>query len=325
MKFNRRDIVKAAAALPLALSPLARAQQGFPSKPSKIILPFAPGGSTDAVGRKLAEGLGQLWGQPVICDNRPGASGIVATQALQKSAPDGYTAAIASFNHAVNPALFQKMPYDNVKDFVLISHLLNNQLMLFCHSDLPVRNVRELIAYGKQNQGKLNFASPGGGTSTQLAMALFNSMAGLEMVSVTYKGSGPAMMGVLANESQVAFDSILTVLPHVKSGRIRALAVGSRNRWSLMPDLPTVSESGLPGYESYSWVGLFAPLGTPAEIALKWQVDSARVLRSPAMATELVANGFETIASTSQEFAKFVQSEQIKWTEVVKRAGIKPQ
>lgn len=324
MTHTRRAFNRALAALPLAMAARSHAQAGFPNKPVRIVLPFAPGGAGDVVGRLLSEKLGSLWGQNVLIDNKPGGSGIVATQIVQTAAPDGYTVTLASFQHAVNPSLFVNLPYDTLKDFTPISQVANTQLILVCNPGLPVKSVRELIAYAKQNPGKLNYASAGNGTSTQLASELLSSMAGIEMVQVAYKGSGPAQLGMVSNEANVGFDALITAVPLIKAGRLRALAMAGAKRSPQLPDVPTIAEAGVPGFDTSSWLGIVGPAILPADVVAKWQRDLAAVLNTPAVQESLLGRGVEPVGSTPGEFTKFIQAEMTKWADIVRRAGIKP-
>ncbi|MDB5857193.1 MAG: hypothetical protein JWQ76_882 [Ramlibacter sp.] len=324
MQITRRELTRAMACLPLALAGTSRAQASFPSRAVRIILPFAPGGAGDMVARVLAERLTDLWKQPVIIENKAGASGIVATQAVQVAPPDGYVVTLASFQHAVNPFLVAKLPYDSLKDFTPISQVSNTQLILVANPSLPVRNVRELIAYAKQNPGKLNYASAGNGSSTQLAAALLSSMAGIEMVQVAYKGSGPALLGMMSNEANLGFDGLISALPQIRAGKLKALAMAGSKRSPQLPDVPTVAESGVPGFDTGSWLGIIGPANMPADVVNKWQHDVASVLAQPAVRDRYLEGGIDPVGSTPAEFTRFLQSEMTRWADVIAKAGIKP-
>jgi len=324
MNITRRNLNKTLASLSIAMASGSYAQSTFPNRPVRIVLPFAPGGAGDVVARLLSEKLGTIWGQNVVIDNKPGASGIVATQIVQQAPPDGYTVTLASFQHAVNPAMFVKLPYDTLKDFTPICQVANTQLILVSHPGLPVKNMRELIAYAKQNPGKLNYASAGNGTSTQLASALLSFMSGIEMVQIPYKGSGPALMGMISNEANLGFDGLITALPLIRDGKLRALGMAGGKRSPQLPDVPTIAESGVPGFDTSSWLGVVGPANLPADIVNKWQRDLATALNMPAVQESLLSRGVEPVGSTPVEFNKFIQNEMAKWADVIRRANIKP-
>lgn len=324
MQITRRSFNKALASLPIAMATTGYAQSSFPNRPVRIVLPFAPGGAGDVVARLLSEKLGEIWEQTVVVDNKPGGSGIVATQMVQAAAPDGYTVTLASFQHAVNPVLFVKLPYDTLKDFTPISQVANTQLILVSNPALPVNNIRELIAYAKQNPGKLNYASAGNGTSTQLAAALLSFQAGIDMVQVAYRGSGPALLGMIANEANLGFDALITALPLIKAGKLRPLGMAGGKRSPQLPDVPTIMESGVPGFDTSSWLGMVGPANMPAELVAKWQKDLATALSMSAVQESLLSRGVEPVGSTPAEFNRFIQTEMTKWADVVRRAGIKP-
>ncbi len=298
--------------------------QSFPSQPVRLILPFPPGGAVDPIARLLSQKLGEAWGKPVLVENRPGAGGIVATEFVARSAPDGHIVTIAVLNHAVNPWMY-KLPYDSVKDFSPISLIGITNLLLVVNAQVPVNSVAELIQLAKKQPGKLNAATAGVGTSTHLAAALFNSVAGTEIMNVAYKGSGPAMTSILAGETTLGFDSLLNALPQIKGGRVKGLAVAGAKRSPLAPDLPTVAESGLPGFEAYSWTGVLAPAKTPRDIVQKWSQEIARVVQSPDVRDRLINQGVDPVGNTPEQFTQFIEAEIKKWGAVVQQAGIKPE
>lgn len=303
--------------------PAAWSQSQYPSRPIRLIVPYPPGGAVDPIARTIGQKLNEAWGQPVVVDNKPGAGTIIGTEIVAKAAPDGYTVILASSNHAVNPAMYGKLPYDPVKDFTPINLVSIIPLMLVVNPQVPVKSTKELIDYLKTKPGQLNFSSAGNGSTTHLAGELFKSMAGVDIVHVAYKGSGPSVAGVMAGETSVAFDSIFLQLPQVKAGKLRALAVTGTKRTSLAPELPTVSEAGLPGYEAYAWVGFLAPAGTPREIVQKWHQEITRILQLPEVRERQISQGVEPVGSTPEYFADFIKTEISKWGKVVKQAGIK--
>ena len=303
--------------------PAAWSQSQYPSRPIRLIVPYPPGGAVDPIARTIGQKLNEAWGQPVVVDNKPGAGTIIGTEIVAKAAPDGYTVILASSNHAVNPAMYGKLPYDPVKDFTPINLVSIIPLMLVVNPQVPVKSTKELIDYLKTKPGQLNFSSAGNGSTTHLAGELFKSMAGVDIVHVAYKGSGPSVAGVMAGETSVASDSIFLQLPQVKAGKLRALAVTGTKRTSLAPELPTVSEAGLPGYEAYAWVGFLAPAGTPREIVQKWHQEITRILQLPEVRERQISQGVEPVGSTPEYFADFIKTEISKWGKVVKQAGIK--
>jgi hypothetical protein len=301
----------------------AQQASSFPNKPLRIIVPYPPGGAVDPLARTLGQKLTEAWGQPVVIDNKPGAGTVIGTQLLAKSPPDGHTILFASSNHAVNPAMYEKLPYDSVKDFVPITLVALFPLMLTVNPDVPAKNVTELIALLKKQPGRFNFSTAGNGGATHLAGELFKSMAGVFAVHVPYRGSGPSVMSVMAGESQMTFDTVFLQMPQVREGKLRALAVTTSKRSQLATEIPTMAEAGLPGYEAYTWVGALAPAGTPPDIVLKWQQEIARILQMPDIRSRQIAAGLEPVGNTPEQFTQFMRTEMDKWAKVVKRAGIK--
>ena len=295
----------------------------FPSKPIRIIVPYPPGGAVDPLARTIGQKLTEAWGQPVIIDNKPGGGTTIGTLALARSAPDGHTIVLASSNHAVNPAMYDKLPYDSVKDFVPITLVAMFPLMLTVNPSVPANSVPELIALLKKQPGRYNYSVASHGGATHLAGELFKSMTGVFAVPVPYRGSGPSVMSVMAGESQMTFDTVFLQMPQVREGKLRALAVTTLKRSQLAPDVPTMSEAGLSGYEAYTWVGALAPAGTPADIVLKWQQEIARILAIPEVRSRQIAAGLEPVGNTPEQFSQFMRAEMDKWARVVKRAGIK--
>ena len=303
--------------------------QSWPSKPVRIIVPFPPGGTTDIVARSLGVELQRMWQQPVIVENRAGAGGNVGAEAVARSPNDGYTVLMGTVGtHAINAALFaqsgNKMPFDPVKDFVPITLAAGVPNVMVIHPKVPVNTVTEFIAYAKANPGKLNMASSGNGTSIHLTGELFKTMTGTYMVHLPYRGSAPAVSDLLAGNTNVMFDNLPSALPHIKSGRLKALAVTSRVRSPALHDTPTIEEAAnLKGFDASSWFGLFAPAGTSRTIVYKIQADVAKALAVPEVRDRFVAQGAQPGGSTPDQFAAFIRAETDKWTKVVKISNAK--
>lgn len=312
-------------AIALLLSGSALAQPAtYPAKPLRFIVPFPPGGSADilarSIGAKLAEGLGQ----PVVVDNRPGAGTAIGAEATAKSPPDGYTIMIGTVSsHAINPSLNPNLKYDPVKDFAPVSLVASIPFVLLAHPSLPAGSVQELIAFARAKPGTLNFSSAGNGTSNHLAGELFKSMTNVEMVHVPYKGSAPALTDLLAGQVSLMFDLVLTAQPHVRSGAAKALGVTGRSRSAALPNVPTIAESGVPGYEVSAWFGIFAPAGTPAAIVNRLNAEIVKIMRLPEMKERLASQGTDALTSTPEQFAAHVRDELAKWSRVVKASGMK--
>jgi tripartite-type tricarboxylate transporter receptor subunit TctC len=298
--------------------------QDYPTKPIRLIIPFPPGGSNDIVGRLIATGLSARLGKQVVVDNRTGASGIVATELVANSPPDGYTLLYCSLAFASNPA-FHKLRYDPIKSFTPVAFIGRVPGILLIHPSVPVNSVKELIEYAQQHPGKLNFAHSGTGSFMHLSATLFLHSSKTDMVLVPFKGGGPAMIDIIGGHTQLAMGSVLAAMPHVKSGKLKALGVGSTKRVSSLPDVPTIDESGLPGYQSANWWGILAPAGTPAPIVEKLHKTIGEVQSSPELKAQLANEGAEIIKMSTADFGKFIESELAKWGEVVKAAGIAPQ
>lgn len=296
--------------------------QSYPSKPIRIVTGFAAGGPTDVGARTIGQKLTEAWGQPVIVDTRPGASGNIASELVAKSAPDGYTILLAVFAHAVNPSLFPKLPFDAVRDFAPVIQYASIANLLVIHPSIPARNVKELIAFARTRPGELSAGSAGIGTSSHLALVLMDSMGGSRVTHVPYKGLAAAHTDVVSGQISLLFDNVVTAHPHAKAGRIRMLAVTTLNRWSGIPEVPTMAES-LPGYEVNSWYGLLAPAGTSREIVQRLNAEVAKGLKAPDARSRLFSIGAEPLAQSPEAFAAFIQAEVEKWAKVVKTAGIK--
>ena len=297
--------------------------QNYPSKPVTIVVPFAPGGATANKARTLAERLNKRLGQPVIVENKPGAGTMIASEHVARAQPDGHTVLLAASSLGIAPALYAKVNYDPVKDFTPISLVASVVHVLQVHPSIPVKNVAELIAWVKANPGKANYGSVGAGTSTHLESELFNTMAGVKMTHVPYKGSAPALMDLVGGNLQVMFDAWASSGPFVKDGKTHLLAVTTAQRSKLLPDVPTVAESGLPGYEAMPWLGFVAPAGTPAAAVNRFHAELMEVLKEPEVQDKFRALGLDIIGNTPQQFADFIKRDIVKWAKVVKDSGAK--
>jgi tripartite-type tricarboxylate transporter receptor subunit TctC len=287
----------------------------------RVILPFPVGGGVDTAGRILAQKLGESLGQPFVIENRGGANGNIGTELAAKARNDGYTLLFTGAGFVTNPSLYKQIPYDPIRDFDPISLMALGPNVLVVHPSLPVHSVQELIAAAKAQPGKIGFAGSGNGSTPHLAGELFNVMAGVQMVHVPYRGSGPAMIGLLAGEAPVMFLPAINAGPHVAAGRLRAIAVTSRERIAAMPDVPTVSESGLSGYESSQWYGVLAPAGTPPEVLNLLSAQVAKVMQSADMQARMANDGLIPVGSTNEQFAAHIRSEIEKWAKVIKLSG----
>jgi len=303
------------------LASFCASAQPYPSKPIRVVVPFAAGGIADLYARLIGARVTESWGQPVVVENRTGAGGNIGADAVAKSAPDGYTLVMSALGpHAVNVSLFSKMPYDPVKDFAAVALVLEAEGLLVVHPSIPVNSVPELIAHARSNPGKLTFASAGMGTASHLAGELFKAMAKVEMTHVPYKGNVPAITDLLAGQTALLFATMPTVLPHAKAGKLRAVATIGAARASATPELPTVGES-LSGFEVNNWIGLFAPAGTPQEVVRRWNAEVLRIMQSPEIQSRLPHEGARFDPKTPDQFAAFVKSEIAKWAPVVKASG----
>ncbi len=308
----------------LACSALPAAAQVYPLKPVRLVVPFPAGGNTDIYARPIAQKLGDLLGQQVLVENRPGAGGSIGGEIVAKAVPDGYTLiAGTTSTFGIGPNLYRKLPYDPVRDFapVILGALAQN--MLIVHPSVPARSVKELVALARAHPGKLNFASAGNGTSSHVAGELFKSLGKVDMTHVPYKGTGLAMIDLLSGQVDMIFDSLGTALPQVKAGKLRALAVNGARRFELMPELPTVSESGVPGYEVSSWFAIFAPAGTPGEVIARLNAELNRVLQMPDIRAAWALQGAEVGGGPPERLAAHVRSELAKWGKVVREANIR--
>ena len=305
------------------LAPLEAYAQAYPARPVRIIVPFAPGSTTDALSRLLGQKLSEAWGQTVVIDNKPGAGGNIGADAVAKATPDGYTIMVAAGSHTINPSLYGKLPFDAAKDFAPIAMLGSAPLLLVAHPSMPASNVRELIALAKLKPGLLNYASGGSGSPSHLVMELFKSMAGVNIVHVPYKGGAPVMTAILANEVQLTPAGLIGLMPFVKSGRLKAIATTGQKRSAAAPDIPTVAESGLPGYHMGGWWGVFAPTGTPGPVLVKLHADIMRVMQSPDVRAKFVSDGIDSSSMTAEEFGAYVRDEMVTMARVVKESGAK--
>jgi tripartite-type tricarboxylate transporter receptor subunit TctC len=321
-----RVAVRILAFLALVLLTSNALAQTYPDKPIRILVGFAAGGPADITARLIGDRLSESWGKPVIVENLTGAAGNLATDRVAKSAPDGYTLlAAASATIVTNPSLYQKLPFDPVKDLAPITQAVYTPNILAVHPDLPARSVQELVAYARQNPGKLNFGSAGPGTSQHLAGELFKTMAGIDIQHVPYRGIAAVMPDLIGGRLTMAFGNISAVLPLVRDGKLRALAVTSARRYSAVPELPTMIEAGFPGFDSTAWFGLMAPAGTPPDIIDKLHRESVRILALPDVRKRFDELGIEVIGNTPAEFAAVIAAETPQWAKVIRDAGIKPE
>jgi tripartite-type tricarboxylate transporter receptor subunit TctC len=305
------------------LSVGAAGQTAYPAKPVRFVVPSSAGGGTDIIARSVAHKLSESLGQQFVVENRPGAGQMIGIELVAKSPADGYTLLMTASTLAINPIMYKKVSYDPQRDFAPITQAASLPNVLVVHPSLPAKSVAELIALAKRQPGRINYASAGIGTSPQMSMELLKSMAKIDMVHIPYKGSAPGVVDLLAGQVTVMTPNVLTALPHIKSGRLRALAVTSAKRSEALPEVPTIAESGLPGYDSVQWYGVLAPAGTPREIVARLHVEIARALRAPDVRERLAADGAEPVGSSPEEFAAFIKSEIEKWARVASAAGIR--
>jgi tripartite-type tricarboxylate transporter receptor subunit TctC len=306
---------------------LAHAQdaQQYPSKPVRFVIGFAPGGFTDLMARLLASRLSETWGQQVIAENRPGGGSIIATEIVAKAPPDGYTLLMMTDNHVTNPSLFKSLPYDSEKHFAPVTLAALAPFMLLIHPSLPVKSVKDLVALAKARPGELAFGSGGIGGPGHLAGEMLNTLAGVRMVHVPYKGGALAMVDLQAGNVQLYFGNVPTSLPHVKSGRVRALAVTTAKRAAVAPEYPTVAEAGVPGFELSPFYGVITRAGTPPEVLAKLNRDIVAILRNPATRERIASLGGDPVGNSQAEFAAFLKTESVKWGKLVRDSGATPQ
>jgi tripartite-type tricarboxylate transporter receptor subunit TctC len=306
----------------VTISGLTQAQPAYPSKPVKVIVPFAAGGTTTILARLLAERIGQSMGQPFVVDNRPGAGGNVGMDLVAKAEPDGYTILMGPIGLAINPALYAKMPFDPINHLAPIGLYAGVPNLLVVHPSVPASNVSELIAHAKANPGKLNYASNGNGTSSHLAAEMLKSAAGVEITHVPYKGGGPAMQDLIGGQVNMLFDQMPAVLPQVKGGRVRALGVSSEKRSAAAPEIPAIAES-IKGFDMTVWFGFLAPKGTPKDVVTRLNAEMIRALKDPAFQAQLAGMGVTPMPSSPEEFSDFLRKETTRWAKVVKDSGAK--
>jgi tripartite-type tricarboxylate transporter receptor subunit TctC len=299
--------------------------QTYPAKAIRLIVATAPGGGVDTTARVLAKTLSGVVGQSVVVENRAGVGGIPGTEMLAKSAPDGYTLQLASSSHAVNPGLYPQLPYDSVRDFTYISLVSRGPNILVVHPSVPVKTVKDLIALARSSPDKLNYSSSGGGQASHLAAERFKVMTGVKMVHVPYKGTGPAVIGLLGGEVDLQFATLPSVLTHIRSGRLKTLGIGSARRSDILPEVPTIAESGVPGFEAGAWYGVIAPARTAPDIVTRLHGAIVKSVESPEVKDTLRRDGADPVGNRPDEFAAFIASEIPKWAAVVKSAGIKPE
>ncbi len=318
----RDATVRESAAAAVLVAQLLAPFEQYPNRPIRLIVPFPPGGATDVVTRIVAQKLTDQFGRQVVAENRGGAGGIVGSEVVAKAAPDGYTLVMGTTGtHAINASLYPKLPYDPVRDFVAVTRTALLPNMIVAHPSVPVKNVRELIALAKRNPGQITYASSG--SALYLSGALFTSMAGIELVHVPYKGGGQAMPALLGGEVALSFATVVSSLPHVKTGKLRALGVTSPKRTPAAPEFPTVAESGLPGYAAVAWYGVLAPAATPREIVMRLNAEIVRALNLPEVRQLLLAQGAEPVSDTPEQFAAILKADIAKWGEVVRKSGAK--
>ena len=301
------------------------AQPPYPAKPVRIIVPSSPGGGTDIIARIMTPKLTERLGQQIIVDNRPGAGTIIGIELAAKAAPDGYTLLVAPSTLAINPAMYRKIPYDALRDLAPITQLIAAPNMLVVHPSIPAKTVKELIAFARARPGQINYASAGLGTNPHLSMELLQSMTGLKMTHIPYKGLAPGIVDLLAGHVSVAVATMLTGLPHVRTGRLRCLGTTGAKRAAVLPEMPTVSEAGVSGYEASQWYGVLAPAQTPKEIVARLHGELVRILQAQDMRDRLIADGTDPVGSSPEEFARYLREETVKWAKVAKDAGIKPE
>lgn len=309
----------AATVLPMS----AQAAAAFPTKPIRIIVAYTPAGTTDILARAIGQKMSETWGQPVIVDNRAGAAGNIGTEVAARATPDGHTLIMGTAGtHGINVSLYRKLSWHPVNDFAPVSLSAMVPNIMVVNNSLPVKNVREFVAHVKANPGKLSYGSPGNGSTAHLSMELFKSMTGSTIVHIPYKGSAGVLADVMGGQIAVTIDNMPPYIPQVKAGKIRALAVSTNKRSSAMPDLPTIAEAGVPGYEAGAWFGLLAPAGTPKAIVAQLSAESARILKLPDMSKRISELGAEPVGSTPEQFAELINSEIAKWAKVIKDANV---
>lgn len=325
MKFKIRSATLLLAAGVLAtIAGAAYAQPAYPNKPIRLVVPFSAGGPTDVLARAIGLKLSDSLGQPIIVENRPGAGGNIASDYVAKAPPDGYTLILGTVGtHAINASLYSKLPFDTVQDFTPVALVASATIVMVAHPSVPAKTVKELVALAKSKPHQLNFASPGSGTPQHLAGELFKTVAGVEMVHLPYKGAAPALTDLLGGQVSLGFVSLPAALPYVKTEKLRALGVTASKRSAVAPEVPTIAESGLPGYEVENWYGVLAPPGTPKEIVTKLNTEIIKLLQTQDIKERLNNQGFEILQSSPEQFVAFIKTELVKWAKVVKLSGAK--
>jgi tripartite-type tricarboxylate transporter receptor subunit TctC len=308
--------------VPLLAAGVAVAQN-WPVKPVRVVIPWPPGGSNDVVGRIVMQKVGESLGQQFVVDNRPGASGAIGSEPVAKAPPDGYTIMVHSTTHLGNAHLYKKLPYDTLKDFAPVGTLAAQPGALTTHPSLPVNSVKEFIALAKARPGQINYSSSGNGSAPHLSMALLTSMAGISLVHIPYKGGAPQVTALVGGEAQASLATVSTVIAHVKSGRLRALGVSSAKRSNILPDVPTIAEAGVPGYEMSPWIGVYAPANTPKTIIDKLNAEANKALKHPDVANSLTNQVLDPQPSTPEEFAQRIKIDYEKYGKLIKSAGVK--
>ena len=311
-----------AAAIAFAAAPHAAAQN-YPAGPIRIIVPFPPGGGTDILSRILAQKLNESWGQPVVVDNRGGASGTIGTALVAKAAGDGHTLLVMPAAYASNPSLYKKLSYDQNRELAPVSLLASGPLVLVVHPSMPAKSIKELVAFARARPGEINYGSPGAGTLPHLSAELFNSMNQIKMVQIPYKGSGAAITDVMAGRVPVYFMNILQSLSLIKAGKLRALGVTTPERTAIAPEIPAIAEAGLKGFDMTNWYGMMVPATTPREVVIKLNAEVARILKLPELRSRLAEDGMTVVAGTPEQFAEFLARETAKFSRVIETAGIK--
>jgi len=319
----RNALIAALSALGVATCAVVEAAQSYPSKPIRLISPFAPGGGASIMARYIGQALTDAWGQSVVVDNRPGAAGVIGTEIAARSVPDGYTLVMATVSTIVISPLVRKVPFDPLRDFTAIARTSTVPLVLVTHTSVPVTSVKELVAYSRQRNARVNYASSGEGSISHLAGELLKNMTGAQLTHVPYKGGGQAVIDLVAGHVQTGFVNILEALPHVNAGRLRALAVSTAGRSAVMPNTPTVAEAGVPGFEVTQWSGVLAPAGLPSEIAARLNTEINRTLATPHVRETLLASGADPGGGPAESFATLIRSDIGKWSKVVKSIGLK--
>ncbi|MDB5809656.1 MAG: hypothetical protein JWN94_1778 [Betaproteobacteria bacterium] len=323
---NRRRLVSALAALAIPVACFAQQPPAYPAKPVRLIVPYAAGGPVDSMGRLFTPRLAEIWGQQIVIDNRAGANSIVGSEVAARAAPDGYTLLLISASFTVNVTLYPKLPFDAVRDFTPITLIASGPGMLVTHPSLPARNLKELIALAKAKPGAMSYGSAGSGAPTShLGMELLKITAGIDIVHVPYKSMAPALIDMLGGQVQMGMPTVNAVLPHLRSGRLRAIGVSSLQRSLAAPDVPTLAEAGMPGYEAINWFAILGPAGVPAAVAQKIHIDTAEALKGVDLRERIAAAGMEPKSMAPAELAPYIRSEIGKWSKAVKASGARPE